>query len=83
MGRSTLMFNKGKEAYRDWKQGWNQPGRNTIIVCTAKNLIRKAIYLKELNLRGDIKSNNNNKKKAFKYIGNKRKLGETWSIFVR
>ena len=62
-----------KEAYRGWKQGqvaWEEY-RET--VRAARDQVRKAKALIELNLARDVKGN---KKSFYRYVGDKRKTRE-------
>ncbi|KFW65086.1 hypothetical protein AS28_14346, partial [Pygoscelis adeliae] len=62
-----------KEAYRRWKQGQVAWGEYREIVRAARDQVRKAKALTELNLAGDIKGN---KKGFYRYVGDKRKIRE-------
>ena len=62
-----------QEAYRGWKQeqvAWEEYRE---IVWAAKDQVRKAKALIELNLARDIKGN---KKSFYRYVGDKRKTRE-------
>ena len=62
-----------KEAYRGWKQGQVAWEEYREIVRAARNQVRKAKAMIELNLARDIKDN---KKRFYRYIGDKRKTRE-------
>jgi len=62
-----------KEAYRGWKQGQVAWEEYREIVRAARDHVRKAKDLSELNLSRDIKGN---KKSFYRYIGDKRKAKE-------
>ncbi|GAB0178229.1 mitochondrial enolase superfamily member 1 [Grus japonensis] len=62
-----------KEAYRGWKQGQVAWEEYREIVRAARDQVRKAKVLTELNLARDIKGN---KKSFCRYISDKRKMRE-------
>ncbi|KFV98219.1 hypothetical protein N327_09172, partial [Fulmarus glacialis] len=62
-----------KEAYRGWKQGQVAWEEYREIVQAARDQIRKAKALIELNLARDVKGN---KKSFYRYVGDKRKTRE-------
>ncbi|KAK4814166.1 hypothetical protein QYF61_009984 [Mycteria americana] len=62
-----------KEAYRGWKQGQVAWEEYREIVQAARDQVRKAKALIELNLARDVKGN---KKTFYRYVGNKRKTRE-------
>ena len=61
------------EAYRGWKQGHVAWEEYREIVQAARDQVRKAKALTELNLARDIKGN---KKSFYRYVGDKRKTRE-------
>ncbi|KFW68190.1 hypothetical protein AS28_13777, partial [Pygoscelis adeliae] len=69
-----------KEAYRGWKQGQVAWEEYREIVPAARAQVRKAKALIELNLARDIKGN---KKRFYRYAGDKRKtrknVGPLWN----
>ena len=62
-----------KEAYRGWKQGQVAWEEYREIVRAARDQVRKAKALIELNLARDVKGN---KKSFYRYVGDKRKTRE-------
>ncbi|GAB0183606.1 mitochondrial enolase superfamily member 1 [Grus japonensis] len=66
-------LNHKKKAYRGWKQGQVAWEKFRDIVQVARDHIRKAKVLIELNLARDIKGN---KKSLYRYVSDKRKMGE-------
>jgi len=62
-----------KEAYRGWKQGQVAREEYREIIQAARDHVRKAKVLSELNLVRDIKGN---KKSFHRYISDKRKARE-------
>jgi len=64
-----------KEAYRAWKHGQVAWEEYRGIVQAARDQVRKAKVLIELNLAMDIKGNT---KSFYRYIGDKRKMGKCW-----
>ncbi|KFM11475.1 hypothetical protein AS27_04032, partial [Aptenodytes forsteri] len=62
-----------KEAYRGWKQGQVAWEEYREIVPAARDQVRKVKALVELHLARDIKGN---KKRFYKYVGDKRKARE-------
>ncbi|GAB0208302.1 hypothetical protein GRJ2_003295900 [Grus japonensis] len=62
-----------KEAYRGWKQGQVAWEEHREIVQAARDQVRKAKALRELNLARDIKGN---KKSFYRYVSEKRKTRE-------
>ncbi|KAM9590815.1 uncharacterized protein ACIBXB_005869 [Morphnus guianensis] len=62
-----------KEAYRGWKQGQVAWEEYREIVQAARDQVRKAKALIELNLSRDVKGN---KKSFYRYVGDKRKTRE-------
>jgi len=62
-----------KETYREWKQGQLAWEEYREIVCVARDQVRKAKALTELNVARDIKGN---KKTFYRYVSDKRKAME-------
>jgi len=62
-----------KEAYRGWKQGQITWEEHREIVRVAREQVRKAKALTELNLARDVKGN---KKACYRYVSDRRKTGE-------
>ena len=62
-----------KEAYRGWKQGQAAWEEDREIVRAARDQVRNAKALIELNLARDVKGN---KKSFYSYVGDKRKTRE-------
>ncbi|KFZ52058.1 hypothetical protein N321_07570, partial [Antrostomus carolinensis] len=62
-----------KEAYRGWKEGWVTWEEYREIARIARDQVRKAKALTELNLARDVKGN---KKSFYRYVGEKRKTRE-------
>jgi len=69
-----------KEVYRRWKQGQVAWEEYREIVGAARDQVKKAKALTELNLSGDIKRN---KKRFYRYLSDKRKnrenVGPLWN----
>ncbi|KAK4822674.1 hypothetical protein QYF61_019041 [Mycteria americana] len=65
-----------KEAYRGWKQGQVAWKKYREIVGAARNQVRKAKALIELNMARDVKGN---KKSFHRYVGDERKIRENVS----
>ncbi|GAB0204905.1 mitochondrial enolase superfamily member 1 [Grus japonensis] len=66
-------FKHETEAYRGWKQGQVAWKEYREIVQAARDQVRKAKVLIEINLARDIKGN---KKSFYRYVSNKRKTRE-------
>ncbi|GAB0209929.1 mitochondrial enolase superfamily member 1 [Grus japonensis] len=62
-----------REAYRGWKQGQVAWEKYREIVQAARDQVRKAKALRELNLARDIEGN---KKSFYRYVSDKRKMRE-------
>ncbi|GAB0179086.1 mitochondrial enolase superfamily member 1 [Grus japonensis] len=69
-----------KEAYRGWKQGQAAWEEYREIVRAARDQVRKAKVLIELNLARDVKDN---KKSFYRYISDKRKTGENVGLLQK
>ncbi|GAB0180313.1 hypothetical protein GRJ2_000496600 [Grus japonensis] len=69
-----------QEAYRGWKQGRGAWEEYREIVRAARDQVRKAKALIELNLARDIKGN---KKSFYRYISDKRKTGENVGLLQK
>ncbi|KAM9654465.1 uncharacterized protein ACIBXB_005124 [Morphnus guianensis] len=67
-----------KEAYSGWKQGQVAWEECREIVQAARDQVRKAKALIELNLARDVKGN---KKSFYRYVGGKRKTKENVGLF--
>ncbi|GAB0176419.1 mitochondrial enolase superfamily member 1 [Grus japonensis] len=68
-----VKFKHKKEAYREWKQGQVAWEEYREIVRAARDQVRKAEALIELNLARDVKGN---KKSFYRYVSDKRKTRE-------